>query len=55
MQGGIGDVMEQKMLVEDNLSYPIELHFSCTKLAKMDLTSKSDPFLVLYMQNKNKY
>jgi len=32
----------------DNLVSKVELYVSCTKLANMDMFSKSDPFAVLF-------
>jgi hypothetical protein len=56
--GGQSDVNEAvKMLqrgniLEPSLSNQLELHFACTNLPKADLTSKSDPFVVLFLKDK---
>ena len=42
-----------EILVDDDLSYLLELHFSCTALPNLDRISKSDPICILYEQNKN--
>ena len=35
-------------LGEDDLSYSLELHFSCKSLPNLDVMSKTDPLCVLY-------
>ena len=41
-----------EMMIEDDLSYQLELHFSCSNLRDLDYASKTDPMCVLYEYNE---
>jgi len=34
-----------------NLGYPVEINISCTELISLDITSKSDPMVVMFFRN----
>ena len=44
--------LSQILMCDDGLSNPLEIHISCKDLPSLDFSSKTDPFAVVYVQNK---
>ncbi len=57
-QGGVvrSESMEvaELLMCDDGLSNPLEIHFSCQSLPNLDITSKTDPFVILYLKDDAK-
>ncbi len=46
------DLPSAAILCEDGLSNPLEIRLSCANLVNLDTSSYSDPFAVVYVENK---
>jgi Ca2+-dependent lipid-binding protein len=45
--------MEASPIVSNEMVQRIALYISCRKLKDMDITSKSDPYVEIYMKERN--
>ncbi len=55
VQSDATQMLEHQVYPDDWLANPAELHFSCEGLPKLDLASKSDPYLVLFSRDRRGY
>jgi len=55
VQANNEELISSQVFADDSLCTITELHISCENLADKDVLSKSDPFVVLYNKNKQKY
>ena len=49
------DLVQHQFSMEEGLGNMLDLHFSCSNLPNMDTLSKTDPFVVVYLQTTSKY